>query len=1448
MQAKVTVPQLSRQGNWVSWEVKISAYLSLKSPPLDKYLLSPPNVVDADELEQDRQCRAILVLYVDGDLAASIKGTLTAYESYKVLKNVLLHALEVRGQILNQKITQLRQGARSTDEYVTAAQSLMIEAQDVGETTYMKNLCSQVILGLESKARISLADNLMQIVETNLTSRSSQDEISTVFNTIEKRIRARCNMLFASQTNDEDEQQAAMFAVQQGRHFPVQEAKLYQSIPHATPQPPNPHATPRPPNPHATPKPPHPHPTSWTPNEPEYPHKRQALDSTVRHCWYCDKPNHIKRNCRKFKADMLLQQGGAGPIQLRQPAAAMQVGPPDLNLHAQLNEMQQQLNRLTVTGFSANDADLPNGGNARMYNTRAIVAQVREVDCSLTELLLDGGSTHHVVRSSFLLFRQTASPINEVLVAGGESHVVTCCGSMLVQTPQGHLIFHNVLCVPSFIVNLLSVPQLDDQGYSVLHKNQSVTIKNEVDDVIMKGSHHKGLYKLDCYIKRSDQAPAQINVAAGSSLNLLHRRLGHPGMRATRELQNGNAVLGLMHDLHACKPNYCEVCINSKEHRAHFAPSPHKLTAPLQLIHSDLMGPFKCVSSGGHRYTCSLYDQFSGYGEMFLLKLKSDVNLVLRRAIYRWQRQTGCKVKVIRTDRGKEYQGKFQRFLTREGIVHQRSAAYTPEQNGVAERYNRTIIEKVRAMLNEFKLPNFLWGEAIQAATHIRNLMPQTASSTSPYELIFNVKPSADHLRVFGCTVHVHVPKQKHKHKTDPVGRTGMFVGYAQYSKAYRVLTWDTGKLQVIESANCVFAEHLSPTIPISAHRTTESDPTAESDDDEFWFEDLMVFPVLPEAENPEEYAVASDHEGSDTDDDAEATSDTELQGDQAEAPEADPANAVGEQQEHSCVAPPGQTQGKYPARTRNAPDRLMFKVRAIEGKSDFDHPNSVAEALARPDAPSWVAAINKELSSVFAKNVYEEVDLPPGKRALSLKLVLSIKRDQFGNIDCYKGRLVVRGFLQEKGIDFSEVFAPTAQSASFRVLTSIAAEMNFDMQQFDVSTAFLNGVLEEEVYVKLPTILSSSKKVWKLHKALYGLKQAARVWNETLSKELLKLQFKQSSADPCLFHKGAGEDAVYLLIHVDDGVIVGQCDSVAHTKSSIAAIFDIKDLGQATYFLSIEISHSQEGITLSQGQYVRRVLEQFEMSDCKGKDTPMTPGTSLVKAGDLLPEDNEYCSLVGSLLYLSVNTRPDISFAVSSLSRYMNAPTMQHMIAAKHVLRYLRKFPDLGLFYRRRTEGVSLQQILHVYADADFAGDKDGRKSTTGMIILRGSHPIAWLSKLQPIVTTSTTEAEFVAAATATKEGLWMRKLLTVFKGTATQFILKGDNEACIQLIRNKTAGVGGRTKHIDVQYMFVRERRERGDLRVEYVSTHLQMADMFTKALTGPHLGSMLIAIGMR
>jgi hypothetical protein len=239
----------------------------------------------------------------------------------------------------------------------------------------------------------------------------------------------------------------------------------------------------------------------------------------------------------------------------------------------------------------------------------------------------------------------------------------------------------------------------------------------------------------------------------------------------------------------------------------------------------------------------------------------------------------------------------------------------------------------------------------------------------------------------------------------------------------------------------------------------------------------------------------------------------------------------------------------RYPPRQRNAPDRLTFNVRA---GGDYDNP-TVEQALQREDAPMWIDAINSELRAVFEKTVYEECELPRGRKALTMRFVLTIKRDVYGNIEKYKARLVVRGFLQKEGIDFQEVFAPTAQSASFRIICSIAAQQRLDMQQIDVSTAFLNGDLTEEVYVTLPSIIPGSCRIWRLRKALYGLRQAAKAWNDKLTEELTKLGYRQSQADPCLFYKGIFRDTVYLLVHVDDAILAGDRVHVQAAKAEIA-------------------------------------------------------------------------------------------------------------------------------------------------------------------------------------------------------------------------------------------------------------------------------------------------------
>jgi hypothetical protein len=527
---------------------------------------------------------------------------------------------------------------------------------------------------------------------------------------------------------------------------------------------------------------------------------------------------------------------------------------------------------------------------------------------------------------------------------------------------------------------------------------------------------------------------------------------------------------------------------------------------------------------------------------------------------------------------------------------------------------------------------------------------------------------------------------------------------------------------------------------------------------------------------------------------------------------------------------------GRYPKRDRHPPT-VWYKVqraRVNAARGLTDSPQSFKEVQARPDYELFKEALDVEMAALWEKGVYEECSLPPGMKALPTKVVWQIKRDQLGNVDKYKCRLVAKGYKQIAGRDYDEVFAPTAQQASFRIMVALAAADGLIMDQIDVKTAFLNGDLAEEVYLRLPQELGG--RVWRLHKALYGLKQAARAWYEKLSTTMEALQFKASPHDPCLFSSGTDLSRVYVLIHVDDALIVGHREFVTAAKKKIAAQFDIKDMGSAKYFLGIEIIRSSDGsISISQAKYAKDVLERFSMENCKPQVTPLETGLNLSKVdGAAISDGTLYMEVLGSLMYLACHTRPDLCHSVSMLARFMSQPTDVHWQAAKRILRYLKGTVEKCITYVS-TPNQGVHSVV-TFSDANFAADPDKRRSTSGTVVTFNGRAILWFSKLQSVVATSTAEAEYIAGATATKEGLWVRKMLGEISGAVQPIDLRVDNQSAIKLITQNTAGQSGRTKHVDVQYHFIKERFQRGDLTVDFVKTQDQMADMMTKQLPGP------------
>ncbi|GJS93535.1 retrovirus-related pol polyprotein from transposon TNT 1-94 [Tanacetum coccineum] len=401
-------------------------------------------------------------------------------------------------------------------------------------------------------------------------------------------------------------------------------------------------------------------------------------------------------------------------------------------------------------------------------------------------------------------------------------------------------------------------------------------------------------------------------------------------------------------------------------------------------------------------------------------------------------------------------------------------------------------------------------------------------------------------------------------------------------------------------------------------------------------------------------------------------------------------------------------------------------------------------------------------------------------------------------------------------------------------LVMSLAAQNDWVLFQLDVKSAFLHGELNEEVFIDQPPGYikkGAEQKVYRLKKALYGLKQAPRAWYSRIESYFTKEGFKRRPYEHTLFVK-AGERGKILIvcIYVDDLIFTGNDKQMyVEFKTSMMNEFDMTDLGKVRYFLGIEVRQSEAGVFICQKRYAQGVLERFNMEKCNSVQNPIVPGCQLTRDEKGVSVDNtRYKQLIGSLMYLT-GTRPDIMFVVSMLSRYMEHPTEMHFQAAKRVLRYIKGTMGLGILYKK---GGKKDGNLVAYTDSDYARDLDDRKSTSGYVFLLNSGVVSWSSKKQPIVTLSTTEAEFVAAASCACQAVWLRRIMEYLdhdQNSSTTIFC--DNSSTVELSRNPV--LHGRSKHIDVRFHFLRELTRDNVVRLVHCPTQDQVADIMTKPL---------------
>jgi transposase InsO family protein len=974
--------------------------------------------------------------------------------------------------------------------------------------------------------------------------------------------------------------------------------------------------------------------------------------------------------------------------------------------------------------------------------------------------------------------------------------------------------------------NLLSVSQLLDDGFEVRFKKGNSRVLDSIGNLVCQISPFGRIFMVD-FSKSFGQA--RCLVAHGSlPIWKWHRRLGHLSFDLLCRLSSMGLIDGLP-KLKFEKDLVCAPCKHGKMIAASHAPVTQVMTErPGELLHMDTVGPARVRSAGGKWYVLVIVDDFSRYSWVFFLESKDEAFQFIHDLVLKLKNELSNNVvRAIRSDNGTEFKNaRMKAFCSEQGLDHQFSSPYVPPQNGVVERKNRTLVEMARTMLDEHKTPRRFWAEAINTACYVANrIFLRAFLGKTSYELRYGRCPKVSHFRVFGCKC--FILKKGNLDKFESRSSDGLFLGYALQGRAYRVLNLDTNRIE--ETCEVTFDE----TMPCfsSAFECAGDNEIGQSifedevdglDDDDDATEDPAVLEATP-IQTP-----------SSTIDDGPSELFTST-ADPAAIPTVDhePATIEGEAtsvrtapRHIQCRHPPQQMIGNLNERTTRYKSRNQCVLAHSAFVASFE-PRDVGHALSDSN---WVNAMHEELENFERNQVWVLVDPPFSCKPIGTKWVFKNKQGEDGLVVRNKARLVAQGFCQKEGIDYGETFAPVARLEAIRILLAFAASRGFKLYQMDVKSAFLNGYIEEEVYVKQPPGFEHPKfpnHVFKLQKALYGLKQAPRAWYARLKTFLLENGFKMGSVDKTLFLLRQGNDSLIVQIYVDDIIFGGSSHFlVAKFAESMSKEFEMSMMGELTFFLGLQIKQTQEGTFVHQGKYTIDVLKKFDMADAKPISTPIPTSAALDADEDGESVDQkEYRSMIGSLLYLTA-TRPDIHFAVCLCARFQASPRTSHRQAVKRIMRYLRFTPEFGLWY-----SASSTLSLCGYSDADFAGCRLDRKSTSGTCQFLGSSLVSWSSRKQSNVAQSTTEAEYVAAASCCSQLLWMIATLRDFGLSFSHVPLLCDSTSAISVAKNPV--LHSKTKYIDVRYHFLRDHVEKGDIELKHVDTSLQLADILTKPL---------------
>ncbi|TVY74571.1 Retrovirus-related Pol polyprotein from transposon TNT [Fusarium oxysporum f. sp. cubense] len=1058
---------------------------------------------------------------------------------------------------------------------------------------------------------------------------------------------------------------------------------------------------------------------------------------------------------------------------------------------------------------------------------------------SPTAWLFDTGSSVHICNDQSL-FTELQPATRTVLITGGGKVYPSGRGTVKIcfinkWGDQVTINLKDTLFIPEFPVNVMSGLRLYKNG-GWIDGNDIYDPTGDVFGLLRIG--RDGLYVNTEVGKTavSNQAVSELQpepcnhhtVSSNQCLNvdLWHRRLGH--VNAYQVSQTAKMTRGMYcDDHHDHQPfNYCLACDIAKALR--WTPrNKRKRASRAGFIHVDT---FKVNPPGirGERWGMIATDDRHRMRWAYTFTRKGMASELLGQLISKIRTQYGIRVYAIQMDGGSELYGASLKNLEyTHGVKIIKTTPYTPEFNGVAERSNRIIFDKVRATMESERIPIELWPLVLEDMVRKTNVTATRAiDGLTPMESFLNEafpgqdnKPDLSGERICGSQVTIHIPQERRlrSHKFGPRGETGIYL-CMEGSQIYTCWVPSRRKgHQIVRSANVKFYEKVG-----------EKELLTETEHD-----------VEPEIRK----------------NGAPISSRPQSVTEQTKTPS--PQRSEVNNLQHAEVHNPQHGQTTTSMTSAKLPDLR---------KEVITEPKTMTEALQGPQREHWLRAIHSELRSLLTKGTWRMLDRNQAhNRPLTVKWVFKVKKNEDGNLDRFKARLVVRGFEQQFGFDYNQTFASVAKAATWRILLTVAACLDWEIEQMDVSTAFLEGDLEEEVFIEMPEGLVeyfdqhpedrppgfSTEKICKLIKSLYGLKQAPRQWQKKLKEALESLDFRQATSDTAVYHNPT--TGVIIITYVDDFLIMGSNkEAIQGYKARLGEIFTMTDLGPASHFLGVRITRDRNSrlIYLSQDAYFTRILKKFGLEDCRPVKTPMERNSlSTLQPRDngdsASPEEREdYSSKTGSLMYGMTQTRPDLAFLLSVLSRYMSNPSPAHSRLIKRGLRYLQQTRDHGLVLGGVKKDPESAWSITAWADSDWKGDTVTGRSTFGWLVQLEGSTVSWRAKRHETVALSTTEAEYTALSQCARELAWTRNLFSeLLLPLYMPIPLNGDNQGSLKLCRNPE--LHQRTKHIPLTEHHIREEVEAGNIDVQYVSTYEQVADGLTKPLNTVSHGHFLEAI---